>query len=175
MRHLLEDQVSTVSIVQDYIDYPPEFWYFVLAVFVFLFLSAVLSGFFSFTAVHMIWSGYSGKEVNLRSSIRYCFRRFGRISLALVIGTLFSFTVILIPAVVLMYVIMIVDGVGVRDGLSRGFSLSLNRLGVSLLIVVFYLGLRLAFGYIPWIGDVLYAIPSTIITASLVDLYENTK
>ncbi|TFH11965.1 zinc ribbon domain-containing protein [Candidatus Bathyarchaeota archaeon] len=173
--HLVDNPVSKVSYVQDYSEYPPEFWVFGVTIIVLLFLYSLISGFFSFTAVHMIYSKYKDDDVSLVDSFRYCFKNFGRIFTALFIGTLFSLTVILIPAVVLMYVIMVVDGVGIRDGLSRGFSLSLKRLGVSILIVVIYLGLQYAFGYVPWVGDLLYAVPSTIITASLIDLYINSK
>jgi hypothetical protein len=70
-----------------------------------------------------------------------------------------------------MYVIMVVDGVGIREGLSRGFGISIRRLGVSALIVVIYIGLSYVFDYLPMVGNVLFTVPSTIITASLVDLY----
>ena len=171
LRHLFENQVTTVSSnTQDYSEYPPEFWYFGAGVFVLLFLYAIVSGFFTVTAVHMIWSGINNEEVSLMSSVKYVFSRLGHVLFALLIGTVFSVTIILIPAVVLMYVIMVVDGTGIREGLSKGFSISLQRLGISVLIVVMYLGLSFAFDYIPVVGNVLFAIPSTIITASLVDL-----
>ena len=90
----------------------------------------------------------------------------GNLTAAVLLGFLVSLTIILFPAVVLMYIGITIDGLGVTDALSRGTDLSSKRKRASALFIFLYLGLKYFFSLIPYVGNIMVAIPLTIVTAS---------
>ncbi|MBN2336128.1 zinc ribbon domain-containing protein [Candidatus Bathyarchaeota archaeon] len=167
--------VSVAYTVNDYPELPPGIWSFMLAALLLVIVWVSVSGMFTFASVHMIWSGYKNEKMGAVGSFRYVLGRFGKLFLAAFIGNLLALTFILIPAVIFMYAVMVVDGTGIRDGLSKGFSLSLKRIIPSIVLIVLYYVAKIACGYIPYVGDVVVAIPVTIVTVVFVDLYISSK
>lgn len=169
-------QLSTaVYTVQDVQDYPPGFWMFGLSSLLLVLAYAAVSGLFTFVAIHMVWTGVKTGVVSLGGSARYVLGRFWVLLIAVVLGNILSITLFLAPAVFFMYAAMVVDGVGVRDGLSKAFTVTMKRLGASVAIVVIYVVLQLAFGYIPYVGGILFAVPATIMLTTVIDLYAASK
>jgi hypothetical protein len=169
-------QLSTAAYtVQDVQDYPLGFWMFGLSSLLLLLAYSAVSGLFTFATVHMVWTGIKTGSVSMGGSARYVLGRFWVLLLAVVLGDILSLTLVLAPAVFFMYAAMVVDGAGVRDGLSKAFAVTMKRLGASIAIVVVYVALQLAFGYIPYIGSILFAVPATIMLTTVIDLYAASK
>jgi hypothetical protein len=169
-------QLTTAAYqVQDYENLPPEVWQFALTILLLSIIWVTVSGLFTFTLVRTIWNIHKYENPDLVESFRYVGSRFGRLFLAAFIGNILTATIILIPAVLYMYAVMVVDETGIREGLSKGFSTSLKRLGASVVLIAAYFGLKLLFDYIPYAGDILFAVPGSIITVIFVDLYLSSK
>jgi uncharacterized protein len=169
-------QLSTVAYtIQDTPDIPPGFWLFGLSIILMLIAYTALSGVFTFTAVHMVWTGVKTGHVSLGGSARYVLGRFWGLILAVVLGNLLCLTVVLVPAVLFMYAAMVVDDTGIREGLSKGFTVTMKRLAASTAIVIIYLGLQLSFDLIPHVGEILFSVPATIITVAIINVYATTK
>lgn len=169
-------QLSTAACTVQYVeDYPPEFWMFGLSSLLLLLAYAAVSGLFAFAAIHLVWTGIKTGSVSLGGSARYVLTRFWVLLPAVVVGNIASITLVLAPAVFFMYSAMVVDGAGIRDGLSKAFAVSMKRLSASAAIIVIYVALQLSFGYIPYVGSVLFAVPATILLTTVIDLYTTYK
>ena len=83
-----------------------------------------------------------------------------------------ALTIILLPAVLFMYTIMVVDYSGIRDGLSKGFKLSVDNIGTSVGLVFFYVIAARAFQSNPF--DVIHVSkasnPFTSIEFNLINI-----
>ncbi len=167
--------VTASNQVNEYMDIPPGFWSFMFVVLLLGIVWVSVSGMFTFASVHMIWSGYNREDMSAAGSFKYVLGRFGKLFLAALMGNLLAITIILIPAVLFMYAVMVVDGTGIRDGLSKGFSLSLKRIVPSIALIVLYYVAKMACGYIPYVGDMVFAVPATVVTVVFVDLYISSK
>jgi hypothetical protein len=69
----------------------------------------------------------------------------------------------------------VLDSTGIREGLSRGFSVSMKRLGATVALIILFYITRTLVGYVPYISDILISIPTTITTVILIDIYLSSK
>ena len=82
---------------------------------------------------------------------------------------------ILLPAVFFMYAIMVVDFSGIRNGLSKGFKLSVDNIGTSVgLILLYFIAIWLV-GLVPRMGALLNFLPSVVFELAALNLYLNSK
>jgi hypothetical protein len=166
---------SKITAVADYSDIPSSFWLIPIAVFLWILISAGVSGLFSFQTLHMAWRASTGEPVNLADSFNYLRSRLGKFFLAAIIANIFSLTFIMLPAALFMYSVMIVDFVGIREGLSKGFRVQMDRILSSIGLIILYYVSTFALGLIPVIGIYLRFLPSAIIEIASLDLYMNYK
>jgi hypothetical protein len=169
------EYMSVAYPIQDYDVLPPEIGQFMLILFALLIIWFSVSGILTFASVHMIWGIKKYDEASIGGSIGYVFSRFGKLFLAALIGNILAFTMILIPAVYYMYAAMVIDSTGIREGLSRGFSVSMKRLGASVVLIILFYIARTLVDYVPYVSDILTAVPATITTVILMDIYLSSK
>ena len=166
---------SYLTNVADYSDIPSTFWLLPIAIFLWLILTVGISGLFTFLTVHMAWKGSKEESVDLRASSGYVRSRLGKLFLASVIANLFAVTIIMLPAAFFMYSVMVVDFVGIREGLSKGFKVSMDRIGTSIALILVYYVSIFVIGFVPYIGIYLRFLPSVIVEIAALDLYMNYK
>jgi len=167
---------TRITTISDVPDIPPIFWILPFIVILILLLISGVSGLFSFTTYHMAWNGYRNEKIDLRSSSRYTLSHVGKFFIASIIANLFALTIILLPAAMFMYGIMIVENTGIRNGLSGGFKLSLDKIGASAgLAVLYFIILAIIVRTVPYVGNFLVFIPVVIIEIASLDLYMNYK
>lgn len=114
---------------------------------------------------------YFDAPLNLRGSVNYVLGRIGIFIVASIVGAIMSITIILIPAVILMFVVMVVDETGIGNSLSRAFSVLSRELGDVLLLLVVSIVGSFILGIIPFIGDLLATALRVIIGLAFIDLY----
>ncbi len=124
-----------------------------------------------FASIDMSRDAYFDAPLSLTGSVNYVLRRIGIFIVASIVGAIMSITIILIPAVLLMFVVMVVDETGIGDSLSKAFSVLTRELGdVIVLIVVSILG-SIILGFIPFVGGLLQACLRVVIGLAFIDLY----
>jgi hypothetical protein len=164
---------STLTNIADYSDIPSTFWLLPIAIFLWLLITVGISGLFTFLTIHMAWRGSRDEPVDLQNSTGYVRSRLGKFFIAAIIANLFAVTIIMLPAALFMYSVMVVDFTGIREGLSKGFKVSMDRIGTSIgLIVIYYVSI-FVIGYVPYIGTYLSFLPSVIVEIASLDLYMN--
>ena len=134
-----------------------------------------ISGLFTFTTVSIIWDRYTGGSGGMREASGKVFGKVGKLFFAAVITNLLSLTIILIPASIFTYVVMVVEETGFRDGLSQGFRFSINRVSASITIVFIYGILRVLIEMIPIVGQYITGMSSAFIMVVIVDMYLGYK
>lgn len=128
-----------------------------------------------FASIDMSRDAYFNSPLNLMESINYVLRRVGTLIVASIVGAIMSITIILIPAALLMFVIMVVDESGIGDSLSKAFSVLTRELGdILILIIISILG-SIVLGFIPYIGSLLQAGLRVVIGLAFIDLYYQYK
>jgi hypothetical protein len=165
----------SVTNIADFPEIPVGFWILPFAMLAWLILLVGISGLFTFLTVHMAWIGVKDGKVDIKDSAGYVRSRLGKLFLASVTANLFALTVIMFPAALFMYSVMVVDFTGIRGGLSQGFRLFLDRIGTSIGLIIIYYVLLFAFGYVPYIGTYLRFLPAAILEIASLDLYMNYK
>ena len=166
---------SPLSTVADYSDIPSAFWLIPIAVLIWLIITVGVSGLLSFQTLHMAWRASKEEPVSLSDSFIYLRSRLGKFFIAAIIANLFSLTVIMLPAALFMYSVMIVDFVGIREGLSKGFRVQMDRILTSIGLIILYYVSSFALGLIPIIGTYLSFLPTAVIEIASLDLYLNHK
>jgi len=152
-----------------------EALFLLLSFFGLLFIIGGISGLFTFTTVSMIWDRYTGGSGGLGEAAGKVLGKVSTLFFAALFANLLSLTIILIPASIFAYVVMIVEETGFREGLSQGFRLSINRIGASIAIIFVYGILRVLIEVIPVVGQYLTGISSAFIMVVIVDMYLGYK
>jgi hypothetical protein len=151
------------------------FWILPIVMMLVLITVTGISGLFTFLTFHMAWERTQGNNINFRDSVSYVKSRFGKFFLASIVASALALTIILLPAVLFMYTIMVVDYSGIRDGLSKGFKLSVDNIGTSVGLVFFYVIAIWLVGLVPIIGTFLRFLPTVVFELATLDLYLNSK
>jgi hypothetical protein len=166
---------STLVNITDYTDIPSAFWLLPIAIIFWLIVTAGVSGLFSFQTLYMASKAISDEKVNLMDSSNYLRPHLRKFFLASIIANLFALTIIMLPAALFMYSVMVVESVGIREGLSKGFRVQLDRVMTSIgLIILFYVSI-FGIGLLPTLGPFLRFIPSAVIEITSLDIYMNHK
>jgi len=135
------------------------------------FLGFVVSYILFFASLDMSRDAYLDAPLNLRGSVNYVLGRIVIFIVASIVGAIMSITIILIPAVILMFVVMVVDETGIGNSLSRAFSVLSRELGDVLVLLVVSIVGSFILGIIPFIGDILETALRVVIGLAFIDLY----
>ena len=109
------------------------------------------------------------------NSINYVTSRFLDFLLAAIFGGLLSITIILIPVVIFMFVIMVMDEVGIMDALKQSINVIQSDFADVLLVIVVSIVASVVVGYVPYIHDLLDAVVNVIIGIAFIDIYATYK
>jgi len=138
-------------------------------------LVSSISGVFTFALFHLTKNVYMKEDVSFGETMKYISGRFVILYFASLIGNILSVTIILVPAVIYMYSVMIIDNSGIRRGLSEGFKISLDKILTSFGWVIIYALFRFGLAlFVPY-SDFFFVIPGTILTVATIDVYYNYK
>ncbi|MDQ1281253.1 MAG: Zinc-ribbon protein [Thermoproteota archaeon] len=138
-------------------------------------IGGVISYILAFASLDMARNAYLNKELNLGASVGYVIKRILTFIVASIVGALLAITIVLIPLVAVMFVIMVVDEVGLGESLSRAFKFLGDRL--SDIIILFIIGIvgGVILGLIPYIGSILAAAFNVLIALAYIDVYLHYK
>ena len=154
--------------------FPTVLWLLPVVLILVLVIVTGVSGLFTFLTIHMAWEKIQNRKIDIGTSLSYLKPRLGRFFLASIVANVFGLTMILIPAAIFMYAVMVVDDTGIRSGLTKGFKLSLDNIGSSVgLVLSYYIALWLV-GMVPRIGTFLRFIPPLVFELAALDLFLNS-
>ena len=135
----------------------------------------VASYLLGFASIDMSRDAYVGEPLDLMRSVNYVVGRIGTFVVASIVGALMAITVILFPAVIFMFVIIVVDETGIGAAISRAFSVIGGDLGdVVVVIIVAIIG-SAVLGWIPLVGALLTTALNVVIGLAFMDIYFRYK
>ena len=138
-------------------------------------VSTIISFILGFASLDLARDAYDKKALDLGSSISYVLKRFGSFFIAALFGAILSLTVVLIPLVILMFVIMVVDEIGIMDALGKAFKVLFADLGDIIIILIVTIIGSFLLGYIPFLSTFLIDALYVVISLACIDLYANYK
>lgn len=138
-------------------------------------IGAIISYILFFASLDMSRDAYLKTPLNLSESMSYVVSRIGVFIVASIAGAILSLTIILIPAVILMFVIMIVDEAGIAASLSKAFNVLGRDLGDVLILIAIGIIGGLILAFIPFIGGLLATCLNVVIGLAFIDVYYNYK
>lgn len=141
----------------------------------FALIGFIISYILFFASIDMSRDAYFDAPLDLMGSVNYVVRRIGIFIVASIVGAIMSITIILIPAVLLMFVVMVVDEAGIGESLSRAFSVLSRELGDILILIVISIIGSIILGLVPFIGGLLSTGFSVVIGLAFIDLYYQYK
>jgi len=128
-----------------------------------------------FASLDMSRNAYLNKDLDVSSSVNYVIKRFLTFILASIVGAILSITVILFPVAILMFVIIVVDEIGISPALSGAIRVLGNRLAdIIVLLIIAIIG-NLIVGLIPVVGPLLSAAFNVLMGLAFIDIYFNYK
>lgn len=128
-----------------------------------------------FATIDMGRDAYYNRSLSLGESIGYVTGRLVDFIIASVVGAILGITVILIPVVSLMFVVMVMDEVGVGTALSKSFNVITADLGdIVIVILVSIIGSALL-GYVPVISGLLKSALTVVINLAFIDIYHHYR
>jgi hypothetical protein len=86
-----------------------------------------------------------------------------------------AITIILIPAVVFMFVIIVMDETSIGVAVSRSFSVLSSDLGDIILILIIAIVGSAVLGFVPFISGLLNACFNVVIGLAFIDVYHNYR
>jgi hypothetical protein len=138
-------------------------------------VSAIISYILNFASIDMSRDAYLNEPLDLMGSVNYVLRRILTFIVASIIGAIMSITIILIPAVILMFVILVIDETGIGDAISKSFGVLSRDLGDIIIILVVAIIGSIVLGIVPFLGSLLTACLNVIIGLSFIDIYFQYK
>lgn len=138
-------------------------------------IGGIISYIMAFASLDMSRNAFLDKELNLGKSIDYVLKRILTFIVASIVGAILAITVILIPVVTLMFVIMVVDEIGIKASLSQTFKVLGDRLGDIIILIIIGIAGSLILGLIPFFGSILVAAFNVLIALAYIDLYFHYK
>jgi hypothetical protein len=137
--------------------------------------SMIISFILGFASTDMSRDAYYKQPLDISSSITYVIGRIVPFILASIFGALLSITIILIPAVMLTFVIMVIDETGIMDAFSKAFNvLKADLKDIIIVLIVSIIG-SVLIGYVPFVSTLLNSILNVIIGLAFIDIYVNYK
>ena len=138
-------------------------------------ISSIISFILGFAGTDMSRDAYNKQPLDLGSSISYVFSRIVPFLIAAIFGGLLSITIVLIPAVILTFVIMVIDETGVMDAFGKAFNVIKADLGDILIVLLVAIVGFFITGYIPFVSSLLYSVLNVVIGLAFIDIYVNFK
>ncbi|MCX6643499.1 MAG: zinc ribbon domain-containing protein [Candidatus Bathyarchaeota archaeon] len=137
--------------------------------------SMIISFILGFASTDMSRDAYYKQPLDISSSINYVIGRIVPFILASIFGALLSITVVLIPAVMLTFVIMVIDETGIMDAFSKAFNvLKVDLMDIIIVLIVSIVG-SVIIGYVPFVSTLLSSVFNVIIGLAFIDIYINYK
>lgn len=138
-------------------------------------ISTVISFILGFASLDMSRDAYDKQALDIGSSISYVFGRFVPFLIASIFGALLAITIVFIPAVIMTFVIMVIDETGIMDAFGKAFKVLFADLGdVIIVLLVAVVGFFL-FGYVPFVSTFLNSALIVVIGLAFIDIYVNYK
>lgn len=138
-------------------------------------VGGIISYIMTFASLDMARNAYLNKELNISKSISYVIKRILTFFIVSIVGAILAITVILIPLVILMFIIIVVDEVGLTDSLSRAAKFLSDRLVEVIILVAIGVVGSIILGLIPLIGSVLVVAFNILIALAYIDVYFRYK
>jgi hypothetical protein len=137
--------------------------------------SMIISFILGFASTDMSRDAYYKQPLDISSSINYVIGRIAPFILASIFGALLSITIVLIPAVMLTFVIMVIDETGIMDAFSKAFNvLKVDLKDIIIVLIVSIIG-SVLIGYVPFVSTLLNSVFNVIIGLAFIDIYVNYK
>ena len=136
---------------------------------------SIISFILSFASTDISRDAYYKQPLDLMNSVNYVTSRFLDFLLAAIFGGLLSITVILIPVVIFMFVIMVMDEVGIMDALKQSISVIQSDFVDVLVVIVVSIVASVVIGYVPLVSTLLDAVVNVILGIAFIDIYATYK
>ncbi len=137
--------------------------------------SMIISFILGFASTDMSRDAYYKQPLDISSSVNYVIGRIVPFILASIFGALLSITIVLIPAVMLTFVVMVIDETGIMDAFSKAFNvLKADLMDIIIVLVVSIVG-SVVIGYVPFVSTLLNSALNVIIGLAFIDIYVNYK
>ena len=118
---------------------------------------------------------YYKQPLDLMNSVNYVTGRFTDFVLAAIFGGLLSITIVLIPVVVFMFVIMVMEEVGIMDALKQSITVIQSEFVDVLLVIFVSIITSLIISYVPVGHELLDSLVDVIIGIAFIDIYAMYK
>lgn len=138
-------------------------------------ISTVISFILGFASLDMSRDAYDKQALDLGSSISYVFQRFVIFFIAAIFGALLSITIVFIPAVILTFVIMVIDETGIMDAFGKAFKVLFSDLGDIIIVLIVAIIGSFVLGYVPFLSTLLNSALYVVISLAFIDIYVNYK
>jgi hypothetical protein len=138
-------------------------------------ISTAISFILGFASLDMSRDAYSKQALDLGSSTSYVFQRLTVFLIAAIFGALLSITIVFIPAVILTFVIMVIDETGIMDAFGKAFKVLFSDLGDIIIVLIIAIIGSFVFGYIPFFSTFLNSALNVVISLAFIDIYVNYK
>lgn len=138
-------------------------------------VGGVVSYLLGFASLEMSRDAYVGEPLDLMGSVNYVVGRIGTFVVASIIGAVMAITVILMPAVMFMFVIIVVDETGIGAALSRAFGVISSDLGDVVVVIIVAIVGSAVLGWVPLVGGLLTTALNVVIGLAFMDIYFRYK
>ncbi|MCW4049801.1 MAG: zinc ribbon domain-containing protein [Candidatus Bathyarchaeota archaeon] len=138
-------------------------------------IGSIIGFVLNFASIDMSRDAYQNKTLDLVESVNYVTGRAVEFFIASIVGGLMSVTIILIPAVLLMFVVMVVDETGIGDAVSKSIEvLQADIRDVLLILLVSIIG-SFVIGFVPLFSGLLNSALNVVVGLAFIDIYINYK
>jgi hypothetical protein len=138
-------------------------------------MGSIINYLLNFASIDMSRDAYMSEPLNLMDSVNYVISRIGTFIVASILGAVMAITIILIPAVLFMFVIIVMDETSIGVAVSRSFSVLSSDLGDIILILIVAIVGSAILGIVPLISGLLQACFNVVIGLSFIDVYHNYR
>ncbi len=138
-------------------------------------IGGIISYIMAFASLDMSRDAYLGRGLSLGESIGYVFSRILTFIAASIVAVILAITIILIPVVLLMFIVIVVDEVGIGASISRAFNFVRSRLVDVLILIAIGIVGNGVLSAIPFLGVLLNAAFNVLLGLAYIDLYMHYK
>jgi hypothetical protein len=183
MLDLWDESISpdwgVVGVFNGYPDVPPDLWgtifQYMLGGFLFIVVLDLISKLFTFATIDIAKDAYLKNDLSLTKSTKYVQSRIGGFIVAAIVGLLVQLTFVLIPLSLLYHVVLVVEDVGIRTSLSKGFKMGIENFGTVTGLMILWIVSFLLFDMVPYVSEITRAIPGVVLYVALIDLHNVSK
>ena len=143
--------------------------------FLFIIVLDMVSKLFTFATLDMARDAYLENDVDLGTTAGYVRSRIGLFVVAALVGLLVQATFVLIPLSILFFVVLVVEDIGIRASLSKGFKLGIENFGTVAGLMALWVVSFILFDLVPYVSEVMRAIPGVVLYVALIDLHYQSE